>query len=97
MIRTAVAVLAGLAISACVVTTYAEDETGSEKALEEKVSEVQGKLDGLEESYLETMGTVKKLAKLKVSGYLQAQFAYAETLGVKTSNRAQWLICAPPR
>lgn len=51
----------------------------------EKIAELEGKINGLEESYLETKATVSKLARLKVSGYLQAQWAYAETLGVSTS------------
>lgn len=40
---------------------------------EEQAKEVEGKLDGLSESYLETKSTVDKLAKIKISGYLQTQ------------------------
>ncbi|MBN2188463.1 MAG: hypothetical protein JW699_03335 [Chitinispirillaceae bacterium] len=46
---------------------------------DEQLAELKGKLDGLEESYLETKGTVGKLAKIKISGYLQAQMRYADT------------------
>jgi phosphate-selective porin len=67
-----------------------EDETSSAVTSEsdnssEKISDLEGKVNGLEESYLETKATVSKLAKLKLSGYIQAQWQYAETLGVQTS------------
>jgi len=39
--------------------------------------ELDGKLTGMEESYLETKSAVDKLKKIKVSGYLQAQFRTA--------------------
>ncbi|MBN1306543.1 MAG: hypothetical protein JXA18_01400 [Chitinispirillaceae bacterium] len=61
------------------VTAAAADDT------KEKLAELDGKLAGMEESYLETKSTVGKLAKLKISGYVQAQFQVAETLGVQTS------------
>jgi len=38
------------------------------------VEELKAKLNGLEESYLETKSTVDKLSKIKISGYIQAQF-----------------------
>ncbi len=59
--------------------------TNENDTVKEKLTEVEGKLTGLEESYLETKSTVAKLAKLKVSGYIQAQFQYADTMGVQTS------------
>lgn len=48
---------------------------------EEALSNLKGQVDGLNESYLETKGTVDKLAKLKVGGYIQAQYQYADTNG----------------
>jgi hypothetical protein len=39
----------------------------------EKIAGLSGKIDGLNESYLETKGTVDKLKKIKISGYVQAQ------------------------
>lgn len=62
------------------VQTESKDNSNAEK-----IAELEGKISGIEESYLETKATVSKLAKLKVSGYLQAQWAVAETLGVSTS------------
>jgi len=70
------------------ITAVSADEASEKQgtsAVAEKVSDLEGKLGGLEESYLETQTTVKSLAKLKISGYMQAQFAVPETLGVKTS------------
>ncbi|MBN1575206.1 MAG: hypothetical protein JW913_01545 [Chitinispirillaceae bacterium] len=61
------------------VTAQAADDT------KKKLAEVEGKLAGLEESCLETQSTVKKLAKMKIGGYIQAQFQYADTEGVQTS------------
>ena len=43
----------------------------------EKISEIEQKLQGFEESYLETKGTVDKLKKIKISGYVQAQLRVA--------------------
>lgn len=93
MLRTALTIAIGLALSAGIYNVYAEDQATSETTApavpddqtKEKVSDLEGKLNGLEESYLENMSTLKKLAKLKTSGYIQAQFAVAETLGVGTS------------
>ena len=58
---------------------FSQDENsgasnGEMEKLQEKVSDLNGQLKGLEESYLETMGTVAKLNKIKVSGYVQAQY-----------------------
>jgi hypothetical protein len=52
----------------------------------EKFTELSGKVDGLNESYLETKGNVDKLSKIKVSGYIQAQFNYSDTMGVIAAN-----------
>jgi len=62
-----------------VETSPQADET------KEKIDAVEGKVNGLEESFLEVQSTVNKLSKLKVSGYMQAQFSVAETLGVTTN------------
>jgi hypothetical protein len=86
MLRIVSAVAVGLMLTAGV---YADDEVAqantTDNRLSEKLSELEGKVNGIEESYLETKTTVGKLAKLKISGYMQAQFAIAETLGVQTS------------
>lgn len=60
-----------------------EVEKGSSE--KEKIVELEGKINGMEESFLETKSTVEKLNKLKISGYIQAQFQYADTEGVATS------------
>ncbi|HEX3019216.1 MAG TPA: hypothetical protein VHP36_02895 [Chitinispirillaceae bacterium] len=49
----------------------------------EKITQLEDKLKGLEESYLETKGDVNKLKKIKVSGYVQAQLRVAtDTSGI---------------
>jgi hypothetical protein len=47
----------------------------------EKISALEGQFKSLEESYLETKGTVDKLAKIKLSGYIQAQWQHADSNG----------------
>lgn len=47
----------------------------------EQVTSLKGQLDGLNESYLETKATVDKLAKLKVGGYIQAQWQHSDSIG----------------
>jgi hypothetical protein len=44
----------------------------------EKLGFVQGKLEALEEQFLETKSVVNALSKIKVSGYIQARYQYAE-------------------
>lgn len=67
------------AASAKAAGADAKAEAASAKvdSVSEKVDAVKGKLDGLEESYLETKATVDKLAKIKVSGMVQARYEYA--------------------
>lgn len=43
---------------------------------DEKIDAVEGKLTGLEESYLETMATVKSLSKLKIGGLAQVRYIH---------------------
>jgi hypothetical protein len=44
---------------------------------EEKLSDLKGQVDGINESYLGTKATVDKLAKIKISGYTQFQIRTA--------------------
>lgn len=55
----------------------ADSSLRQNKVEEEKLQATEGKLDGLNESYLETKATVAALAKLKVGGFLQYQYAFA--------------------
>jgi hypothetical protein len=50
----------------------------------EAPARLKGQLDGLNESYLETKATVDKLAKLKISGYIQAQWQHADSNAIKS-------------
>jgi hypothetical protein len=47
----------------------------------EEMTKLKGQVDGLNESYLETKTTVDKLAKIKLSGYIQAQWQHTDTNG----------------
>lgn len=59
-------------------TNVQKDESAKkDDETKEKLAELKGKLNGLEESYLETKGTVDKLKKIKISGYIQAQMRSA--------------------
>ena len=45
---------------------------------EEKIGLLQGKIEALEEQFLKTSAVVKALNKIKISGYIQARYQYAE-------------------
>lgn len=63
-------------------TAYAQDGNGAPAVTqEEALGNLKGQVEGLNESYLETKATVDKLARLKVSGYIQAQWQHADTNG----------------
>jgi hypothetical protein len=47
----------------------------------EEMTKLSGKVDGLMEDYLETKNTVAGLAKLKVGGYVQAQWQHLDSIG----------------
>jgi hypothetical protein len=50
--------------------------------LAERIEELQGQLDGLNESYLESKTTVDGLKKIKITGYIQSQFQTADGDGI---------------
>jgi hypothetical protein len=51
-------------------------------SLTPRLDALDGKFDGLNESYLETKSTVDKLSRIKVSGYIQTQWQLADSAGV---------------
>ncbi len=64
---------------------FAREQSESENSDsdKERVIQLEDKLKGFEESYLETKGTVNKLQKIKLSGYVQAQLRVAtDTAGI---------------
>ncbi|MDO5575894.1 MAG: porin [Fibrobacter sp.] len=65
-------ILPGVLLAACSI--FSQNDSLSTK---ETVSQIEQKLQGLEESYIETKGTVEKLKKIKISGYIQAQMRIA--------------------
>jgi len=60
-------------------------------AVEEQIANIKGSVDGLNESYLETKSSVAALSKIKVSGYIQAQYMVAD---VKNSLSAMYSVPA---
>lgn len=50
----------------------------------EEVEDVKGAVEGLNESFLEVKSTVDALKKIKVSGYIQAQYQSAEQNGISS-------------
>ncbi len=74
-----------------VIPIIAQEDTNStsnnNSVVEEKIEDLKGKIDGLEEDYLSTKPTVEKLSKIKVSGYLQTQIRIAtDTTGQLNSD-----------
>jgi phosphate-selective porin len=65
--------------------------------LEEAVTNVKGQVDGLNESYLETKATVDKLAKIKVGGYIQAQWQLADSVNQASVNGGSFLPTSDER
>jgi hypothetical protein len=55
-----------------------KDSVQSTSSANEQLTELKGAVDGLNESHLETKATVAALAKIKVSGYIQAQYQVAD-------------------
>lgn len=63
-----------------------QDTTARAAAQEakEKAEELKDAINGLNESYLETKATVDALKKIKISGYIQAQFQSADMDGISS-------------
>ncbi len=66
-----------IALAAFAGFASAEAPAADDAAQKEKLEAVEGKVDGLNESYLETKTTVAGLAKLKIGGFVQFQYALA--------------------
>lgn len=59
-----------------------ESPVSGPSALEEELGSLKGQVEGLNESFLETKATVDKLSKIKLSGYIQPQWQYADSAGM---------------
>ncbi len=63
----------------------AQDEQDSTtKALGEQLAEVEGSVEGINETVLEMKSVLDALKKIKISGYIQAQFQSAEIDGANS-------------
>lgn len=80
-----------LAIAALTGTVRAQEaaDSASEpvaaQSQSEQIDALKGKIDGVEESYLDTKSTVDKLSSIKVGGMIQARYEYALDTGVLDS------------
>ncbi len=54
------------------------------QSVAEQVAEIKGAVEGMNETMLEMKSTVDALKKIKVTGYLQAQYQTAESEGIKS-------------
>jgi hypothetical protein len=85
---------AAIFISISLSAAFAQDSLSSRSntsgdanaTTDEKVAVIKDKVEGLNESYLETKSTVDALKKIKVSGYIQAQYQVADVMGVLSLN-----------
>ncbi len=72
-----------LAVALGAANAQEGDSTKAQAPTEnEEFTKLKGTVDGLGESYLETKTTVDKLAKLKIGGYIQAQWQHADSNGI---------------
>lgn len=78
-----------LAMFAAIAGAQTTSDDAAKLAAEqsEKIQALEGKIEGLNESYLETKSTVSGLAKLKISGLIQAQAVYYPDTNVLSSAR----------
>ncbi len=59
-------------------------QEAEQKTTDEKIEEVKGQAEGMNETLLEMKSTLDALKKIKLSGYVQAQFQSAQNDGVKS-------------
>jgi len=62
----------------------ATSQDTSRVATHEEMAEVKGALDGVNETLTEVKNTLDALKKIKISGYIQAQYQSADTAGIAT-------------
>ncbi len=58
---------------------FAQDETGG--CADEQLSGLKGQVDGINETMIEMKTTLDALSKIKLSGYIQTQYQWADTSG----------------
>jgi hypothetical protein len=71
------AILLVCAFAGFAQTGDAQQAAAPADSSKEKLTALQGKVDGIEESYLADKAAVAKLSKIKVSGYIQAEWRMA--------------------
>ena len=61
---------------------YAQDSSAA--TTKEEIADIKSALDGVNETLLGLNGTVDALKKIKISGYIQAQYQIADSAGIST-------------
>lgn len=77
-------ILLVLFISAVSLQSHLFAQEAEQKTTDEKIEEVKGQAEGMNETLLELKSTLDALKKIKLSGYVQAQFQSAQNDGVKS-------------
>jgi hypothetical protein len=75
--------LALLALAAFPKTVLAQEETDTTQTAA-RVEELKGQVDGINETVTDLKNTLDALKKIKISGYIQAQYQTADTAAVKS-------------
>ncbi len=65
-------------------TIYVFGQDTTNIATKEEVQDIKGAVEGLNESFLEVKSTVDALKKIKISGYIQAQYQLADQNGISS-------------
>jgi hypothetical protein len=65
-------------------STGAGQETAAAKTTDERVADLEGKVEGINEGTAEMKSVVDALRKIKLTGYIQAQYQWAEAPGAKS-------------
>ncbi|MCE1188701.1 MAG: porin [Ignavibacteria bacterium] len=60
---------------------FGQDSTAASASVEERIDEVKGQVDGINETILDMKSTLDALKKIKISGYIQAQYQAADKDG----------------
>ena len=73
-------------IALMLISAFIFKANAQEQTVKEQLSEVNDKLNGLTERLATDEADLAKLNKIKVSGYIQAQYQYFENPGIQPSN-----------
>lgn len=73
-----------LLLFACLVSSPMAAQDTSAVSIDERISELKGAFEGLNETVVDMKNVLDAMKKIKVSGYLQAQFQSADSAGISS-------------